>query len=215
MQSLDCLCQKTTLILVWYKDTRLKFCCWWAVLQKKIALQIGVHTSTISREIKRNTAQQGKLALDYKAFNAQCRADLRHQQKPKHRIFNSGEKQRVFALLTEQKWSPELISRVVRKEGEVMVSTERIYQWIWACKHSNCQQDQPFKKAYQHLRHGRRRPKRGNRKDSRGIIHGRVSIDLRPSVVRERSRVGDVEVDLMMGKAARGAVLVMTDRATL
>jgi IS30 family transposase len=43
----------------------------------------------------------------------------------------------------------------------------------------------------------------------------RTSIDQRPSIVNERERVGDIEVDLMMGKNHKGAVLVMTDRATL
>ena len=56
---------------------------------------------------------------------------------------------------------------------------------------------------------------RGNRKDSRGIIPNRVSIENRPAIVSKRKRAGDIEVDLMMGKNHKGALLVLTDRATL
>jgi transposase, IS30 family len=183
--------------------------------QKQIAIELKVHPSTISRELGRNTALRGKLALHYKASNAQRRADLRHRHKPKHKVFKEHAKRQVMALMKHQKWSPELISHVLRLEGEVMVSTERIYQWIWHAKHSNRQEDRPFKQAYKYLRHGRRRRKRGNRKDSRGVIHGRISIEQRPSIIKRRERAGDLEVDLMLGKDHKGAVLVMTDRATL
>jgi IS30 family transposase len=75
--------------------------------------------------------------------------------------------------------------------------------------------DTPYKKIYAHLKHGKRRRKRGNRKDSRGIIHNRVSIEKRAKIVQKRSRPGDIEVDFMLGKNHKGALLVMTDRATL
>lgn len=65
------------------------------------------------------------------------------------------------------------------------------------------------------LKHGRRRRKRGPRQDSRGIIHHRVPIEKRPKIVKKRVRPGDIEVDFMSGKNHKGALLVMTDRATL
>jgi IS30 family transposase len=183
--------------------------------QKQIAVQLNVHCSTISRELKRNTGLRGKHAQQYLAFNAQRRAELRHAQKPKHMVFNEAEKQQVCSLMQVQKWSPELISAYLRRQGQPMVSHERIYQWIWHCKHSNRGEDRPYKEIYRLLRHGRRRRKRGNRKDARGIIHGRVGIDKRPAIVAKRERTGDIEVDLMVGKNHQGAILVMTDRATL
>ena len=65
------------------------------------------------------------------------------------------------------------------------------------------------------MKHGKRRRKRGNYKDSRGIIKDRVPISERPKVVEQRTRIGDIEVDLMMGKNHKSALLVLTDRATL
>ena len=52
-------------------------------------------------------------------------------------------------------------------------------------------------------------------KDNRGILTGRVGIEHRPEVVNHRSRIGDIEVDLMMGSNHKSALLVMTDSTTL
>lgn len=60
-----------------------------------------------------------------------------------------------------------------------------------------------------------RRFKRGNYRNTRGTIKNRVSIEKRPQVVDRRERLGDVEVDLMMGKHHKSALLVMTERKTL
>ena len=53
----------------------------------------------------------------------------------------------------------------------------------------------------------KKRKKRYGSKDSRGQLKNRVSIDERPSVVDERKRVGDWELDTVIGRPG-GAVLV-------
>jgi transposase, IS30 family len=180
--------------------------------QKDIAFKIGVHPSTISREMKRNIACRGRTASEYVATNAQRKTCHRHKSKPKQSKFSQAMKTRIVHLLNVEKWSPELISKC---SGCPMVSHERIYQWIWECKLTNTQQTRPYRKLYELLKHGRRRRKRGNRKDSRGIIVNRTPIEKRPAVVNKRNRLGDLEVDLMMGKNHQGAILVITDRASL
>lgn len=82
-------------------------------------------------------------------------------------------------------------------------------------KHSNHRGHADYKKLYKYIRHTGRRQKRTNKKDRRGAITGRVGIDQRPKVVEKRSRIGDIEVDLMMGSNHKSALLVMTDRTTL
>ena len=57
--------------------------------QNLIAKKIGVYPSTIGRELKRNIALRGRTAGDYVASNAQCKTDVRHQQKPKHVLFTA------------------------------------------------------------------------------------------------------------------------------
>jgi len=44
------------------------------------------------------------------------------------------------------------------------------------------------------------------------IIKEKISIDERPSVVEERSRIGDWEVDTIVGPANRGVILTIADR---
>jgi len=183
--------------------------------QKNIAQEIGVHPSTISRELGRNTAKRGNTAGEYVADNAQRRTEQRHHSKPKVVKFSTQTKEQAVRWLSVEKWSPEIISVEGHKTGKCPMSIESLYQWIWQCKHGNKMVDTPYKKIYAHLKHGKRRRKRGNRKDSRGIIHNRVSIEKRPKIVQKRSRPGDIEVDFMLGKNHKGALLVMTDRATL
>lgn len=183
--------------------------------QKKVAAELGVDPSTISRELRRNTAQRGRTAGCYMASNAQRRTDQRHLLKPKLVKFSLAMKQQAVHWLSKKKWSPELISVEGNKTGNCPLSIEWLYQWIWQSKHGNKAADKPFKRIYLHLKHARRRRKRGNQKDNRGIIPNRVPIEKRPDIVEKRIRPGDIEVDFMMGKNHKGALLVMTDRATL
>jgi IS30 family transposase len=41
-----------------------------------------------------------------------------------------------------------------------------------------------------------------------------VDIEERPAIVEEKQRVGDVEMDLVIGKNHKGALLTINDRAT-
>ena len=183
--------------------------------QKEIADIIGVHPSTVCRELYRNIPKRGRGGGVYVASNAQRKTDLRHKQKAKLVIFTQALKDQVVERLTYEKWSPEIIYAQARLCGMPMVSHESIYQWIWQCKQLNIKKNRRYKKLYQLLRHGRRRRKRSNQRDNRGLIPNRISIEKRPAVVEKRNRPGDIEIDLMMGKAHKSAVLIMTDRATL
>ncbi len=181
----------------------------------EIAEILEVHPVTIYRELKRNTALRGRTAGEYVASNAQRRTDKRHESKAKRVLLTASLKERIAGLLRYPKWSPELISRRLSLEGEACVSHETIYQWIWGMKKSKKRVDSEYSELYKNLRHGSRRQKRGNTKDKRGAIKGRIGIEHRPSVVEQRERIGDIEVDLMMGSDHKSALLVMTDRATL
>lgn len=149
------------------------------------------------------------------AWKAQKKTEDRHRCKRKHKKHTTEMKDQIRHYLTVERWSPELISKKVEFSGGVRISHEWIYQWIWSCKHGNRHHERAYKKLYQYLRHGKRRRKRGKRHDSRGCIPKRVSIDQRPSIVDKRKRLGDIEVDLMMGKKHKGALVVITDRSTL
>ncbi|NGP90292.1 IS30 family transposase [Fodinibius halophilus] len=180
--------------------------------QSEIARTIGVHRSTISRELRRNVAKSSGEPNSYCPEEAQQLTDKRHRKKPKHRRFSRQLKTQARRWLTQEKLSPELISGRWQVLGIDGVSHETIYQWIWKAKQAK---DSTDKNLYKHLKHGRRKRKRGNYQDGRGTITGRVPITERPEVVEKRQRLGDIEVDLMMGKAHKSALLVLTDRTTL
>lgn len=183
--------------------------------QTKIAAQLGVHRSTISRELKRSIALRGRTAGSYVATNAERKTRDRHKQKFKKVLLTPELKKKIADKMELDKWSPELISKKWQQSGVHMVSHETIYKWIWESKHTNTIENRPYKTLYKELKHGKRRQKRGNIKDTRGAIPNRVHISERPDVVGKRERLGDFEVDLMMGKDHKSALLVITERATL
>lgn len=184
-------------------------------MQYEIAELLGKSKSCICRELKRNIPLRGTGAYEYRAENAQRKTQLRHKMKPKRKVFDDAMKRYCKNKLLHEHWSPELISHEGKKKYEYFVSHEWIYQWIWKCKHGNRKEDKGAKLLYRYLKHGRRHRKRGNRKDHRGIIPNRVSIEQRPKIVSKRKRIGDIEVDLMIGKNHKSALLVSLDRATL
>lgn len=185
--------------------------------QKEIANAIGVHPSTISREYKRNIAHGGRRTGEYDAERADVKTRRRHKQKAKQVVFTERMKQWALEQCTKERWSPEQIAGVGKRSGKCTVSHEWLYQWIWRCKHSRRREDAAYHDMWMMLRHARRRSKRGGRKGSRDLpIPERVCITKRPKVVQKRKRLGDIEMDLMMGKRDKGgAVLVMIDRASL
>ena len=183
--------------------------------QTRIAFELGVNKSTISRELKRNIPTRGQTAYTYVAEHAQRKTLHRHKFKSKAILLTDDLKARIAELMSYHKWSPELIAQRLAKEQKDCVSHETIYKWVWKAKHSHHRKHRNYKDLHKHLRHTARRQKRSNLKDNRGAIQKRVPIEQRPAVVAERKRIGDIEVDLMMGSNHKSALLVMTDRATL
>lgn len=171
----------------------------------EIASYIGVHKSTIYREVKRNKNQ---LTDSYEAAKAQSKCERRHERKNKHTVFTQQMQEKVDYLLTEKQYSPEQIVGYYKRQNEAIVSHERIYQYIWEDK----RQDGSL---YKHLRrNGRRYNKRGSAKGKRGRIKNRTSIEQRPDIVDTRKRFGDFEIDTIIGKGHRGAILTINERKT-
>ena len=86
------------------------------------------------------------------------------------------------------------------------LSPQRIYQHIQADRQAGGM-------LYRHLRHSqKKRKKRYGKADARGQIKGRISMDQRPAIVEEKSRIGDWEIDLVMGRARTGALVSVVER---
>ncbi len=172
--------------------------------QSEVARVIGKDKSVISREILRNRDQRSG---QYKHELAQRKALDRQTKKNKHLRFTSVIKSNVDDLLRND-YSPEQIVGVFKKDNIDCVSHERIYQYVWSDKKNGGD-------LHTHLRtKGRRYRKRGASKDSRGIIKDRICIDNRPNIVEKRTRFGDLEVDLIIGKNHKQAIVTVNDRAS-
>ena len=171
--------------------------------QAEIASEIGVYPSTVSREIARNTGECG-----YRPKQANEKAVERRKMAAKFRAMTDDmQKTVIFYLL--QEWSPEQISGYLKSEGGEWVSHETIYQFVLEDKNNGGE-------LYKQLRHsGKKRKKRYGGSDRRGAIKNRVSIEERPKSIEKRTRIGDWEIDLVIGKNHKGALVTIVDRLSL
>lgn len=166
------------------------------VSQAEIARRLGVSKSTVSREVRRNS-----VAGDYSAAEAQRLSEGRRRSAAKHSI----SPDTMFYVETGLcwKWSPEQISAICKRIGNP-VSHEWIYRHVQADKANGGE-------LYKHLRQGKRRYRKGYG-TKRGRIPDAVSIEQRPAVVDERSRLGDWEADLVLGAQGTGAIVTLAER---
>jgi len=174
------------------------------IAQNKIAAEVGRCASVVCREIQRNCDKRGG---EYKADLAERKCKARHSSKPKKVLFTADIQQFVETHLRED-YSPEQIVGIANRTNQPCVSVERIYQFIWSDKKQGGD-------LYKHLRtQGKRYRKRGASKDKRGQIKDRNGIENRPAIVDEKSRIGDLEIDLVIGKNHKKAILTANDRAS-
>jgi transposase, IS30 family len=169
-----------------------------------IAKALGVHKSTIGRELKRNKDQRNGL---YNSDLAHKKATHRHKKKPKYIKFTQEIKTWVIKYIKKD-FSPDQIVGTAKKEGIACVSRELIYQFIWANKKAGGE-------LYTHLRtKGKRYANRANKNGRRGTMPDRVDISERPDIVEEKTRIGDLEINLVVGANHKGALLTINDRAS-
>jgi IS30 family transposase len=167
-----------------------------------IASEIGVHKSTVSREVRRNQGKKG-----YRPKQAHAMALERRTKAHKFVTLTPP----VIALINEcirQDFSPEQVSGFLARMHHLRISHETIYQHILNDKIKGGT-------LYCHLRlsHKKRRKRYGSH-DRRGQIQGRISIDERPALVDARERIGDWEIDTIIGKQHKGALLSLVERKT-
>ncbi|MDF2578416.1 MAG: integrase [Chlamydiales bacterium] len=68
---------------------------------------------------------------------------------------------------------------------------------------------------YKNLRHSAKKyNKRSKAAAGRGCIPNRVDIEKRPAIVDEKKRLGDWELDTIIGKEHKGAIVSIVDRAS-
>jgi IS30 family transposase len=167
---------------------------------EKIAQDLNRTQSTISREIKRNSGQRG-----YRHKQAHALSQNRHKIKAKCIKLTPDIKQKINTYIGND-WSPEQVVGWLKKEGDVSLHHETIYQYVLKDKRNNGE-------LYKHLRHQNKTyRKRCGNPNTRHGIKDRVDIDERPEIANNRERVGDWEADTMIGKNHKGALVTLDER---
>jgi IS30 family transposase len=173
--------------------------------QIEIAKQIGVSQSTISREIKRN--QKGAF---YRFSKAHKRSVTRRKYASSRAYkLNTSAINFILQALHDCDASPKQIAgRMKLEQPEYAVSHETIYRFIIKDKRKGGV-------LHSHLRRrGKKYNKRLAKTAGRGLIPGRVDIDQRPAIVEDKIRIGDVELDTIIGAKHKGAIVSIVDRAS-
>ena len=177
-----------------------------ALLQRKtprkdIASIVGCSQSTLSREIRRNSTQRGNYLWD----KAHAKAIGRRKRTTANCTKDPCIVWEALNLLKEEDWSPEQISADMKRRGK-NISHELIYRHIRA--------DETGKLA-SHCRHKMKynRHDRPDRTTKVRNIPDRVSIHERPAEA-DGTRFGDWEMDTIVGKDGKGAIVTLTERST-
>lgn len=168
-----------------------------------IAQALGKHKSSIGRELSRNQGTRG-----YRPSQANDLAQGRQKNSQKAVKLNV-ELMFILTPLIEDKWSPDQISGWLKENKNISISHESIYKFILEDKSTGGS-------LYTHLRWQKKRKKRYGTKshDRRGQIEEKVSIEERPEIVDKKTRTGDWEGDLVIGKNHKEALVTLVDRKT-
>lgn len=170
------------------------------ISKRRIAPMVYVHHSTVCHEITRNSIN-GK----YDPEAADQKGKTRRQQARKYRKI-SPQTWRLVEKLLRLDFSPEQIAGLFERSGVKMISHETIYQYVLADQANGGT-------LWKHLRRSRKkRRKRYGKQDRRGVIPDRVSIDQRPAIVDQKCRIGDWEIDTVIGKKHQGVLIVAVER---
>jgi len=172
---------------------------------KAIAQKLGVHPSTIGREIQRNKGEIFGIYFGYGAHKKYQERQKEHSQKANLKLTET-----TIALVKKylkKEYSPEQIAATLKLKHTITISYVTIYKFIHTDKLNRGA-------LHTHLRHrGKRRAKYGQKRKNR--IPDRVSIEERPAIVDEKIRLGDFEVDTIIGKGKKGAIVTIVDRKSM
>jgi transposase, IS30 family len=182
---------------------------------RQIADQLGRAPSTISRELRRNATAGG-----YRPFEAHRRATARRARHHQRRLQASPELLQAVGELLAQRWSPQQISRHLRRkfpgQPAMWLCHESIYQAVYQPgsplqrpsllaphRRSPLRTGRDHRRAHQHP--GRRRPR---------FEQPMLTIGQRPFGPEDRSQAGHWEGDLIIGKDQGSAIGTLVERQT-
>lgn len=183
--------------------------------QNHIAALLGVHPSTISRELRRGMYE--RLASDYTTYmsyssdKAQALHDYNMTAKGKslkiaddHALVSAIEN-----LIVNNKYSPAAALNLLAQSGnyKTMISVTTLYRYIDAGLFLNL--------TNKNLPHKSKKRKYKRVRVQKSALSG-TSIEMRPSQVDDREEFGHWEMDTVKGKrgTTKSCLLVLTERKT-
>lgn len=187
---------------------------WGGTSMRKIAGELGRSPGSVSREIRRNLPPE-RYRYTPRVAHTQALQN-RHSRGRTKRLKNDAIRSYVVIHLKER-WSPEQIAGRIRSEIGETISPEAIYQYVYAQirghghsgVRSHCEDLRPYLR-----RKRKRRIPQGARTCQRVFVPYGPSIDIRPCVVAERSRVGDWEGDSVESCAHKPGINTVVERKT-
>jgi len=187
---------------------------WQKVSVRQIAKVLGRSHSSIVRELNRHN--QGRTYLYQPRLAHERALEKRKSRGRQERLKNETIRQYVISHL-KLRWSPEQISGRLKKDLNLAISHEAIYQFIYAQIHRD---------GYGYLRPGaedlrpclrykrKRRFGKGLRKGQRLFRPKGISIEERPPEVEKRQRVGDWEGDTVESCDHKPGINTLVERKT-
>ena len=196
--------------------------------QKEIAETVGASKSSISRELERNSAG-GK----YDAEEAHRRHVYKQSRRSAYKLtadIKSDIERGLKAHL-----SPEQIVGTADLEGRAMVSHETIYGYIYSRQKQEKKElkdqtplitdkaeekEKAFSWSSCLRRKHKQRQRRSNTYQNRSLTgdeavkEPKTSIEVRPDIINNKERIGDCEIDTIIGKDHKGVILTLVERVT-
>jgi IS30 family transposase len=198
------------------------------VSRARIARLVGVHRSTITRELRRGSWQpehdhanlrpwlrnrldtRGPQERLYLGSQAQLHADTRATRS--HQPYRMTRDRLVDWVVSALRrgWTPEEIGGRLPVEFpddlHMRVSAETLYAWIYSPQRQH-------RELWQYLPRGRKkRRRRAGRRVHSERIRWRTSIHDRPAVVEDRTLFGQWESDSVLGLRGTGALHTTVER---
>jgi len=170
---------------------------------RELAAELGRAPSTVSRERRRNaTTHDG----GYRGEKAESYAVARRKRSRRGSQYSEEVYAEVDAAI-RKRWSAEQIVGRFRAEGRGVPSHETIYRRLRRDKREG---GTLYRFTRILSKFGR---KRYRSRPTRGVLLGKRHIRERDEVVERRGRIGDWELDTVMGSAnTRQCVLTMVER---
>jgi len=173
--------------------------------QRQAAYQLGIHPSTVSRELQRNRDRRG-------IYNpAIIHWHVRNRRTAANQLRLKLQGNAALATLVERKlvdnWSPQQIAGWLKKTGRSLrVCTQTIYDWVY--------QSARHLLVHLHCRKGKYRHTRENklRTAGRELLKEPRRITARPAHVLLRNRFGHWEGDTVVGMGRTGYIATFVER---